>query len=143
MEVILLAIYLIVLSFFDSRECKVPLVLISGGFVMALVCLLCRCLANPSEWEWIVLTVVLGMLPGAFMAGASYITGKIGMGDGFVLMIAGMLIGYKRCLILLCFSLLIMSAWCIGVLSLKKGNRYTRIPYIPFLTTVYVAGMFM
>lgn len=143
METILLAIYLIVLSFFDSRECKVPLAMISGGFLMALVCLLCRCLSNPTEWKWIVLTVVLGIVPGAFMVGAAYVTGKIGFGDGLVLMVTGMMVGYRRCLVVIGFSLLVMSVWCIGVLCCKKGNRNTRVPYIPFLTAVYLVGMFV
>ena len=112
MEVILLAIYLVVLSYFDSRECKIPLAMIGGGFWAVFICLLYRCLGNPSEWKWIVLTAVLGMLPGGFMTGVSYITGKVGMGDGLVLMIAGGLIGYRRCVALVCFSLVVMSVWC-------------------------------
>lgn len=143
METILLAIYLIVLSVFDSRECKVPLAWISGGFLMTMVCLACRCLYNPVEWRWVVLTMVLGMVPGVFALGTAYVTGKIGFGDGLVLMIAGMMIGYRKCLVLICFSLIAMSVWCIGVLCCRKGDRNTRIPYIPFLTMVYLVWVFV
>lgn len=118
-----------------------PIGLIMGGFLATVVCVLHRCMGNPAEWKWLVLAALLGMLPGVFLLGMAYITGKIGLGDGPVLMVLGMLVGYKECLMVISFSLLLMSIWCIGILAFKKGNRHTRIPYLPFLTVVYLASL--
>lgn len=141
MERILLLVFLIVLGVCDSRECKVPIALIKGGFLAAFLWVICRCIGNPEEWKWLVLATLLGMLPGVLLLGMAHITGKIGAGDGLVLMVLGMLVGYKECLMFTCCSLLLMSVWCIGVLCFKKGNRNTRIPYLPFLAVVYMTGL--
>ena len=100
MEQVLLSGYLIVLSVFDGRECKVPIGLINGGFLVTFAFVLWRCVGNPTEWKWYVLAALLGMLPGMFFLGMSYITGKVGVGDGLVMMVVGMLVGYKECLII-------------------------------------------
>lgn len=141
MEQVLLSGYLIVLSVFDGRECKVPIGLIKGGFLVTFVFVLWRCIGNPTEWKWYVLAALLGMLPGMFFLGMSYITGKVGAGDGLVMMVVGMLVGYKECLMLVAFSLLLMSIWCIGILCSRRGNRHSRIPYLPFITVVYMISL--
>lgn len=143
MKEMILLVYLVMLSIYDVRECKVPVILLSIGGAVAAGIAVYNCWKTPAEWQWIVLWYVLGMLPGIFVILMAYISKKIGYGDGITLILVGMLTGYRTCLVLLCFSLLLMSVCCIGILLCKKGNRNTRIPYLPFLGAVFLAGMFI
>ncbi len=143
MKEIVLTGYLVVLSVFDGREQKVPVGLLGVGTLLALVLVARDCLAYSQYWQRIVLTAVLGLIPGVFMLLAAYITHKVGYGDGMALLAVGMLVGYKSCWGMLCISLMIMSFWCIGILVFRKGTKNTRLPYLPFLTIAYLLGLFV
>lgn len=141
MREIVLLTYLIILALFDWRERKIPLVLPLGGLAAALlyqVYLLCH---NSAEWEWLVVSALLGLVPGFLMLAVAGLTGKAGYGDGLVLLSIGLLTDYKSCILLLCFSMLFISAFSIGMLLLKRADKNTKLPYLPFLAAVYAAGM--
>ena len=141
MERIWLSVYLVVLSIFDGRERRIPVVLVSGGLLATVGSVVYRCIQNPMNWRWIALSALLGAVPGAVMLAVVFLTGKVGLGDGLVLVGVGMLTGYGGCMLLICFSLLFMSLWCIALLCCRKGTRNTKVPYLPFLTAVYLASL--
>lgn len=66
---------------------------------------------------------------------------QIGRGDGMVVTSIGLLLGFRGCLIVVCLSSLLMAAVSIIILMLKKGNKNTRLPYIPALFVGYLAYM--
>lgn len=136
-----MAAYLGFLSIFDGRERRIPAICIYVGLLGAAGVVLYECIREPVKWKWIILSALLGVFPGALMLALSYVTGKVGQGDGLVLIVVGMLTGYASCLLLICFSLLAMSFWCIGMLVCKRGARNTKVPYLPFLTVVYLVGL--
>ena len=138
---ILLAIYLIILSIFDGKEHRIPVVGVATGLAVEVCVVIYRCVRYVDEWQWILLSAVLGIIPGIIMLGVAYFTAKTGYGDGLVLIGVGMLMGYGNCMMLIGFSLLFMSVWCIGILFCRKGNRNTKVPYLPFLTAVYLIGL--
>lgn len=140
---IILLLYLGILSIYDGKKCKVPLIWLILGLIIATVTVVWDCLSHPIKWQWIAMAALLGTLPGLFMLLVGYITRKVGYGDGLVLIAVGILVGYRICFLLVCFSLLLMSVWCMILLLRKKGNRNTRIPYLPFLTAVYLVGIFV
>ncbi len=134
-------IYLMILAVFDWREKKVPLMLPVFGLAAAFMNLFYDLYHDPAEWKWLLAAALLGIIPGILMLAVAGLTGKAGCGDGMVLLIIGLLTDYKSCILLLCFSMLLMSVFCIGMLLLKKAKRNTRLPYLPFLTVVYAAGI--
>lgn len=141
MREIILLFYLLILGFFDWRERKVPLILPIGGLVAALLYQIYLLYHDPAEWEWLLVSALLGIIPGLLMLMVAGLTGKVGYGDGLVLLNLGLLTDYKSCILLLCFSMLFMSVFSMVMLLLKKAGKDTRLPYLPFLTAVYAVGM--
>ena len=137
----ILFLYLTVLAVFDWKEQKIPLLLAGGGLLAALIVNLYRVIHNVENWRWLVISVVLGMLPGIYMLTVAYFTGKAGYGDGITLMSLGMFTDFKTCILLWGFSMLFLSLVSVALLCLRKANRDTRLPYLPFLTAVYAVGM--
>lgn len=143
MKTIILIAYLGMLSFFDIKTRKVPVVWLAAGVIIAALIVLAECLCNPAIWQWYVLRAVLGMIPGGILILAGYLSKKVGYGDGIALVGVGLLVGYRSSFMLLGFSLLIMSLYCMGVLLLRKGSGNTKVPYLPFLTVTYMAGLWV
>lgn len=136
-----LLVYLIILAICDWREKRIPLILPAYGLAAALLYRIYLLHCEPAEWEWLLLSALLGIIPGILMLAVAGLTGKVGCGDGVVLLNIGLLTDYKSCILLLCFSMLFMSVFSIGMLSLKRVGKDTRLPYLPFLAVVYAAGM--
>ena len=141
MKEIVLTGYLVALSVFDGREQKVPLGLLGAGILFTMILVAGDCFDSSRDWQRIILSSVLGMIPGVFMILSAYITRKMGYGDGLALLAVGMLVGYKRCWGMLYISLMIMCFWCIGILAFRKGTKNTRLPYLPFLTIAHLLGL--
>ena len=81
---------------------------------------------------------LLGTLPGLFLLGVARLTPKMGYGDGMVLNLVGLRVGYARCVALLCFSLLLLSLCSVVLLLCRRVKGTTRMPYLPFLAASYV-----
>ncbi|MCM1089223.1 MAG: hypothetical protein NC092_07130 [Butyrivibrio sp.] len=141
MKGIALLLYLIWLAVLDWRERRVPLSLLWGGCGIALGLRVYALLQNMTDWRWLLVSALLGILPGLAMLAVARITGKAGYGDGFVLLNVGLWTDYKTCILVLCFSMLFMSAFSAGALLTKRANRQTKLPYIPFLAAVYAMGI--
>lgn len=141
MKRITLLLYLILLAVLDWREQKVPLILLWGGCGMALGFHIVTLLHNVMDWRWLLVSALLGTLPGLAMLVVVRITGKAGYGDGFVLLNVGLWTDYKTCILVMCFSMLSMSCFSIGMLLTKRAGKSTKLPYIPFLAVVYAMGM--
>lgn len=130
MEVIIFAL-LCICSVFDIRKKEIPLIILSAGFLTAL---------GINIWHiWNGLESVSGMavsvLPGAFFMLISFCTGeKIGYGDGLLLIVMGLLIGFGRCFLVVCVSLIFSSAFALILLVFCKAGRNSRLPLVPFLT---------
>ncbi len=78
--------------------------------------------------------LVLGILPGAAAALISVITrGKIGMGDALLIIALGIGCGFDMTLEIWMASLLLGAVVGIAMLALKKANRKTELPFVPFL----------
>jgi leader peptidase (prepilin peptidase)/N-methyltransferase len=69
--------------------------------------------------------------------------GKIGSGDGVVLMITGMCLGFFDNLFLLLTAAFLSAIVGIFLLLIKKVNRNYEIPFIPFLFVSFVGGLFL
>lgn len=137
----ILLLYLTLLSVFDWKEQRIPFLLAGCGPVAALAVNFCKILYGTENGKSLIVSLLLGMLPGILMMAVAYFTGKAGYGDGITLMSLGMFTDYKTCIVIWGFSLLLMSLVSVGMLCARKADKNTRLPYLPFLTAVYMVGI--
>lgn len=137
----ILLLYLILLSVSDWRERKVSLVIVCGGVAVSFAVNVFQLIRHTGNGGWQILSMVSGMIPGICMLAVAYLTQKAGYGDGLTLLTVGMSTGYKTCIMLWIVSLFFLSMTAVGMLCLRKADRNTKLPYLPFLTAVYAAGM--
>lgn len=88
-------------------------------------------------WE-----IIGGVLIGFCAIGLSMVSREqIGRGDGLVIIAIGLVLGFRKCLFAVCMASIIMTLVSVIVLILRKGNRNTRLPFIPALFAGYVMCM--
>ena len=77
-----------------------------------------------------------GILLGIVFVGVSLISGgKLGMGDGLAVLIMGIYLGGSRTAEAMLYAMLISAVISIAILALRKGNKDTALPFVPFLLT--------
>lgn len=83
--------------------------------------------------------LLLGMSLGAVLLLVSMATGgKIGAGDGVLLIVTGIYLGLEQNLKLFFCGLLLCGIWALGLLVLRKRSRKDCIPFVPFLLAAYM-----
>lgn len=83
-------------------------------------------------------TALSGTLVGMCALGISLISGEqLGRGDGLVLVAVGLVVGFRGCLVVVSIASIIMCLVAIAMLAFKKGNRKTRLPFIPAIFAGY------
>lgn len=89
-------------------------------------------------------SIVCGAAIGIGTMGISMMSdGQIGIGDGMVLTALGLLLGGRQTLILLCIASCLMALVSIVLLIMRKGNRHTRLPFVPAIWGGYLAVMLL
>lgn len=84
-------------------------------------------------------SLLLGMVVGAVILLLSILTGgKIGAGDGVLLMVTGIYLGLEQNLQLFFWGLMLCGLWALGLIVLQRSSRKDRIPFVPFLLAAYV-----
>lgn len=79
--------------------------------------------------------VVVSLLPGAGMLFLSFATRQqIGYGDGLVALVLGPAFGIRIMLLGIVIAFFGSSIFSIILLLLKKAEKKTRIPFVPFIT---------
>ena len=64
--------------------------------------------------------------------------GGIGMGDGYLLMVTGMYLGFLKNLILIFYAMLLTAAVSVFLLICKRADRKKKMPFVPFLFIAYM-----
>lgn len=105
-----------------------------------LVILLLVCLAViPLKDDFRLVDAVGGLSIGLCAVGLSIATGEqIGRGDGIVIAIVGLALGFRQCLLVVCTAVFLMCAAAIHVLIFRKGGRQTRLAFLPAVFAGYV-----
>lgn len=86
--------------------------------------------------------MLLGAAVGVALVVVSLLTrGSIGLGDGFLLMTAGVFLGGSSVLELLFISLLYAALVSLGMLAFRRWKRKREIPFVPFLLLGYLTMM--
>ena len=122
--------WLLGLSIFDLRYRKVPVWLVLLGGMIVVGIWVCECMCGESNLVFF----FTGMIPGMILLLLAIGTQKAGWVDGIVLMILGSVLGFRQCVLAAMLSLMLISILSTILLTLKKVNKGTTIPYIPFLT---------
>lgn len=82
---------------------------------------------------------LLGMGFGFIILGVSRITGgKIGLGDGMILTFTGLGLGFWRNVEMFAMALFMAAIVSIVLLVLKKVNRHSSLPFVPFILLSYI-----
>lgn len=83
--------------------------------------------------------ILAGMGIGAVVLIMSWVSGgKIGLGDGMILVISGIFLGFWKNLELFMVALLFSGMWALFLLTVKKKGRNYRMPFLPFLLAAYL-----
>ena len=82
----------------------------------------------------ILVQALWGVLPGVICLFLAYVTREqIGYGDGWVMVLVGVVFGIKKTVIMVFTSMTILTCFSVVLLVAKKAGRKTSIPFIPFL----------
>lgn len=72
----------------------------------------------------------------------SFVTkGSIGMGDGFLITILGGFAGLEKTIELCITACLLSAIVSVLLLLIKKADRKTGLPFVPFLLVAYIGGI--
>lgn len=111
----------------DLRKKEISALHLAAGVSLTLI-LICICREKPAFYY------VLALMPGIGMVVLSFLTReKLGYADGIVVMILGLLRGLLICLQSLMIGLLLLLCFFLALILLKKANRKTTLPFVPFL----------
>lgn len=119
-------------AWFDIKEKVIPLMLPAVGAFIGIIVL-------PGSGISYFPDILFGLIPGAFLLLAAFITEqKIGYGDGVIVCALGVLVIWELCFVCLIAALFLQSVCAVLLLALKKIGLKSRLPFIPFLCISYV-----
>lgn len=88
--------------------------------------------------------LLVDLVPGVFMLFfAKVFKNTIGEGDAMAVMFIGSVVGAINVLIIMMYSLFVSAIICLVLLVVKKVNKKTEIPFVPFLSIGVLAGGLM
>lgn len=123
-------IYLIIGSILDIRSKVLPRRYLLSGAALALGLAGYQGIQSGTGAAW----NLLGALPGVLLLALAWITQEqIGSGDGICVMIVGALIGTPLIYLVLMTAFLFSSICAAGLLVTRRGNKNSRMPWLPFL----------
>lgn len=132
---ILVLTMLSIMSIMDLKSKRINLYFLIPFLVSGVICNL--------SYQLVPLTSLIGGVGiGIVLLMISFVTkGKIGSGDGIILMVTGLFLGFYDNLLLL-LSATFLSAIVGAFILLKKGmNKKYEIPFIPFLLLSFAGGL--
>lgn len=123
----LIGLLLIIVTIQDIKWKKIRI-----GVVLIATTLMCICI--PFCHTLSVTDRIFGLTVGLGVVLLSKATrGKIGIGDGLVLGVTGMGLGFWGNMELFALALSLAAVFSIGLIVLRKANRKKAIPFMPFL----------
>ena len=124
-------LFLLLLSVRDIREKKVNIAFLLPGFVLAIYQMLFFFFGLRAEVPGFVLSILLFVL--------SILTKEaIGKGDAFAVLLCACYLPFYPVFLIFVAGLFMAGIAGIFLILVRKGNRKTEIPYLPFLTFSYL-----
>lgn len=121
----------------DIRRKQITLMITLFSAILGLVCHMVY--HNQSIYSMLggvasgILILTFGILSG----------GKIGMGDGVILMLTGLYLGAEKNMALMMISFIFAAIWAGIAVIVLHHDRKDKIPFIPFLFLAYLVILFM
>ena len=89
-------------------------------------------------------TILLDFIPGVLIYVLSKLSPRsIGDGDALVLIFIGSVVGYMKEMQFLIISVFLAGLIALILFALKKVDRDTKLPFVPFLSVGVLAGGFL
>ena len=83
--------------------------------------------------------ILIRMIPGIFLILVALATAQaMGYGDGLVILLVGLLLDIRITIALVMAALALSAVASLIILITKKGDRRTRLPFMPFLLAAWV-----
>ena len=120
------------MSLHDILKRKVPVWLLPCLLIPVITQIIMAAVTGEVIWEKL-LFMLLGMIPGAALIMVSVVTHKVGMADGIVLCMIGMLEGMRGAFVILAMGSFVLSLVSMILLALKRVRKETSLPFIPFM----------
>lgn len=122
-------LFLLLLSVRDIRERKINIVLILPGVILAFY-------QMPGGF---LRAAVPGFLFSIFVFVLSFLTKEaIGMGDAFAVLLCACYLPFYSLFLIFAAGLFMAGIAGVFLILIRKGNRKTEMPYLPFLTLSYL-----
>lgn len=117
-------------AIYDIRKKEIPLLPMILGIIFALIAWIWRILTGKAELT----ELFSAVLPGIFLLVIGLCSKeKIGFGDGILLVMIGLMIGFPLCLGVLCIGLIGSCLYALFLLVFRKAKRGDSFPFAPFL----------
>ena len=85
------------------------------------------------------LSCLIGTLPGFFLLTVGWSTRQqVGYGDGIVLLVIGIYLGFSASLSILLTALLLIAPVSLFYIVCRKAGRKKQLPFVPFLFAGYL-----
>lgn len=136
-RILILGIFLLIEGVRDIKQKKISIISVMITSVLGIF------LQIPNIADvWLSLTggVIVGII---FLIISKLTKEKIGCGDGWVMLTAGICLGFRGVICLLSVSLFIASVFSIVLLLFKKVGRKTELPFVGFMIPGYVLSLIM
>lgn len=128
---IIFMVFLCICTVFDISKKEIPIYMILVGIISSLGVNIWQIFAGAIS----VTGVGVSFLPGLFFLLISFCTKeKIGYGDGLILIMSGLVLGFYRCFLGLCISLICSSVFALFLLVFHKAKKDSELAFIPFIT---------
>lgn len=119
-------------SFEDIRSRRLGVLLLCAFGICGAVC---HMIFQRGEYQ----SLLGGIAIGAAMIVLSLLSrGRVGLGDGLVLLVTGIFLGFEQNLLLFTVSQVLTACYALFLLVIRKKGRHYEIPFIPFLLVSYV-----
>lgn len=133
-------IFLSICAVFDIRKKEIPLIMVILGMAAAVGIDLWRIFNRTLS----ITEMGFAILPGLFLLSVGFCTKeKVGYGDGLLLVVSGLLVGFHKCCLSLFISLVCCSVCALFLLVLHKAKKNSSIPFVPFMAIGMGVGFFV
>ena len=148
---IICLLLLIICSYTDLRERGISIWLLAASLISCVLLMICVEILGDS-YEYIdslliyepdISKIVCSLIPGMVLFAVSRLTKEaIGMGDVYVMLLLGFMMGFANTAMLMFVSMFTASLFGIILMLFKGKNRKETLPYMPFLLGAYVWMLF-
>lgn len=132
-------IYLAVLAMLDAKYRELPLWILCGGSLFAVAAAFFSIMNHGQSME----KLLFGLVPGMMLLCVAGISKGAGLGDGIVLLQIDMVFFLEKTITAFVASIFAISLFSVILLFFHKGNKETKLPYLPFLWLGCLGAMFI